>query len=918
MSSSSLLCASYSQYAQRMLDANRVSADDVLALSRQLPLSVTNVTSLIESKLPPHHDAEAAAAEALRKTRILLMLAMMEFDLRHSPTEDSLNVITKTISSLADAATLYALDVAYRALVEIHGEPRSDSTGEAMPLWVMGMGKLSGNELNVSSDMDLVFVFEHEGETKPSVEGQRIRALSHGEFFDRLGRRVIKLLDDVNEFGFVFRVDMRLRPNGASGALCVSLSTLEKYLFTQARTWERFVWLKSRLMNPTSQSHLLEQIVNPFVFRRYLDYDAIDALRDVHHKIRAKAESRAAKNPESEDIKIGAGGIREIEFSVQLPQMIKGARLPSLQQKATLAALPELAKMGLLDEVSMSQLRDHYIFLRHLEHRIQYLNDAQTQQIPIEPELRERIAHAMRYENWAQLEIQLRAGQANVMQHFNSLFDTAPEREPEERSLQKVPSSLADPQNDDWAVVWARFDSPQEIQDASARIENSPRLNQLPERSLARYKQLVNASARILIDKHSDRIIPSEWLQRIWNFLDAISRRSSYLALLVEYPKALERLVELLTSSRFVADYLTAHPILLDELLNVEQLHRAPDWPALKVHLNELLDHAKSHDGKPDVERQMDILRENHHSQVFRLLVQDLDGLWTVEQLADHLSDLTDVMLDAALYHCWDAFAKKHRDIPKFAIIAYGKLGGKEMGYASDLDLVFIFDDPAQESLDVYSRFAQRLNNWLTAPTGAGVLFDTDYRLRPNGDSGLMVVSTKMFEQYQRESAWFWEHQALTRARYCAGDAQIGAWFEDCRRSILSAERDLDKVRSEISSMRNKLQAGHPNPTELFDLKYDSGGMVDIEFCVQALVLGYSNRHPELLDNKGNIALLERAGSAGLIDLTLAKQCADAYRHYRHIQHTLRMQNIAKPRVAPESVSEYINAVNQLHAIVLI
>ena len=917
MNSSSLLCSAYSQYAQRMLDANRVSSDEVSSLVGKLPLSVSEMTELIQSKMSAHHDAEVAAGEALRKTRILVMLAMMEFDLLHPPTEDSLNVVTKTISSLADASTLYALDVAYRALVEIHGEPRSESTGEAMPLWVMGMGKLSGNELNVSSDMDLIFVFEHEGETVAPIEGQRIRALSHGEFFDRMGRRIIKLLDDVNEFGFVFRVDMRLRPNGASGALCVSLNTLEKYLFTQARTWERFVWLKSRLMNPTPHSHLLEQIVNPFVFRRYLDYDAIDALRDVHHKIRAKAESRAARNPESEDIKIGAGGIREIEFSVQLPQMIKGARLPILQQKATLSVLPELGKMGLLSDASVNQLHEHYIFLRHLEHRIQYLNDTQTQQIPVEPELRDRIAKAMGFHNWNKLEAKLRVGQQNVINHFNALFDTAPEREPEERSLQTAPSSSGDPQNDDWAAIWARFDSPQEVQDAYVRIENSSRLNQLPERSLARYKQLVNTSTHILVSKHCDRLIPSEWLQRVWNFLDAISRRSSYLALLVEYPKALERLVELLANSRFVADYLTAHPILLDELLNVEQLHRAPNWPALKAHLNELLVHAKSHDGKPDVERQMDILRENHHSQVFRLLVQDLDGLWTVEQLADHLSDLTDVMLEVALYHCWNAFAKKHRDTPKFAIIAYGKLGGKEMGYASDLDMVFIFDDPAQESLDVYSRFAQRLNNWLTAPTGAGVLFDTDYRLRPNGDSGLMVVSTKMFEQYQRESAWFWEHQALTRARFCAGDAEIGAWFEACRCSILSAERDLDKVRSEISSMRDKLQAGHPNPTELFDLKYDSGGMVDIEFCVQALVLGYSNRYPELLDNKGNIALLERAGNAGLIDQTLAKQCGDAYRHYRHVQHILRMQNISKPRIEPESVTEHVKAVNKLRAIVL-
>ena len=319
----------------------------------------------------------------------------------------------------------------------------------------------------------------------------------------------------------------------------------------------------------------------------------------------------------------------------------------------------------------------------------------------------------------------------------------------------------------------------------------------------------------------------------------------------------------------------------------------------------------------PDVERQMDILRETHHSQVFRLLVQELDGLWTVEQLADHLSDLTDLILDSAITYCWAAFPKKHRENPLFAIIAYGKLGGKEMGYASDLDLVFIFDDPAPEALEVYSRFAQRLNNWLTAPTGAGILFETDYRLRPNGDSGLMVVNTNMFERYQLESAWFWEYQALTRARYCAGNTEVGAWFENCRRQILSTERDPDKVRQEINEMRLKLQAGHPNPTDLFDIKYDSGGMVDIEFCVQALVLSYSHQHPELLDNKGNIALLERAAQAGLLEHTLAHQCGDAYRHYRHLQHGMRMQNINKPRVLLETVSKQVLAVNHLREIVL-
>ncbi|MBS1174664.1 MAG: glnE [Burkholderiaceae bacterium] len=901
----SLTCYSYSQYAQRMLDSGRVLPEEVQALSARLPLSKADVMQLFVQHTPAHHDVEYAVGAAMRKVRALIMLAMMEFDLTHAPTESSLNAVTQTISALADVSVMHALEHSYQTLCDVHGEPRSETTGSAMPLWVMGMGKLSGNELNVSSDVDLVFVFEHEGETVvPAAQpDKRIRTLSHSEFFERVGKRVIKLLDDVNEHGFVFRVDMRLRPNGASGALCVSLNTLEKYLFTQARAWERFVWLKSRLINPTDASHFLEQMVQPFVFRRYLDYDAIDALRDVHSKIRDKAHARAVKNPESEDIKIGSGGIREIEFSVQLPQIIKGARVPKLQQKATLAVLPELANAGLMDAGIAEQLHAHYVFLRHFEHRIQYLNDAQTQQIPIESELRARLANAMGYASYDELETQLRVGQKQVEQYFNTLFDY---------SSEETAANTDDRQSDELASLWAYFESHQEVQDLYEQTRTNPRLSLLPERSLARYQQLILSGARTLVAQNPDTQLPTEWLRRVWNFLDAISRRSSYLALLVEFPKAMERLVELLTRSRWAADYLTAHPILLDELLNIEQLHRAPDWPQLQSHLNDLLAHTA-----PDVERQMDILRETHHSQIFRLLAQELDGLWTVEQLADHLSDLTDVMLQCALTHCWNAFNKKHIDAPKLAIIAYGKLGGKEMGYASDLDLVFIYEDADPEAGMIYARFAQRLDNWLTAPTGAGVLFETDYRLRPNGDSGLMVVSTKMFEQYQRQSAWFWEFQALTRARFCAGDASVGTWFEQCRREILAQPRELDAVRHEILDMRGKLQAGHPNPTELFDLKYDVGGMVDIEFCVQAMILSYSNTHPELLDNKGNIALLEKAERAGLISQGLGTRCGDAYREYRHLQHIARLQNVVKPRVEAETVTEYVTAVNQLRVEVL-
>lgn len=888
-----LFCENFSHYAQRLLNSNRVDAAKITDLSQRLPLGLPELNELIANFTPPHHDAEFAANVTLRQTRAHLMLALMEYDLTHAPTQASLAVVTQTISAFADAAVLHAMSVARAQLAEVHGEP-FDAQGEPMPLWVMGMGKLSGHELNVSSDIDLIFVFEHGGDTR-AVDGGRVRSISHHEFFDKLGRRMIKLLDDVTEHGFVFRVDMRLRPNGASGALCISLAGLEEYLLTQARTWERFAWLKSRLLNPSSESKQLQQLIEPFVFRRYLDYDAIDALRDVHHKIRHKA----AQNSGVVDIKIGAGGIREIEFIVQLFQIIKGARAPELRQTATLAVLPQLAQAQLLDADKVAQLTEHYVFLRHLEHRIQYINDAQTQRLPTDASDLIKLAQAMQCDDLLE---RLQSGNQMVEAHFNQLFEPV-----SDTAHKHAPA----PQNDEQAHLIAPFDEPNTLQERLQRLESDPRLNQLPERSASRYKQLVQRTLIALTTQHNAPI-PTEYALRVFNFLDSIAKRSSYLALLVEYPKALEHLIKLMTRSRWAGDYLTAHPILLDELLTPANLRMSPDWPLVESKLAAELNHATG-----DVERQMDILRETHHAQVFRLLAQELDGLWTMEQLADHLSELTDIVLRQALHFCWLAYPKRHIDTPHFAIIAYGKLGGKEMGYASDLDLVFLFGDAADNVDEIYTRFAQRLNNWLTTPTAAGILFETDYRLRPNGASGLLVTSLNMFKQYQTQSAWFWEHQAITRARYCAGDVHIGDWFELERRAILQTPREAATVVREILDMRDKIQAGHPNHTDLFDVKYDAGGMVDIEFCVQALVLLHSRTHANLLDNKGNIALLQRAADAGLINEKLAQDCANAYRDYRNLQHAARLQNISPTRVAHSTVSAQIRAVDDLRAIVL-
>ncbi len=396
---------------------------------------------------------------------------------------------------------------------------------------------------------------------------------------------------------------------------------------------------------------------------------------------------------------------------------------------------------------------------------------------------------------------------------------------------------------------------------------------------------------------------PDATLARCMDLIETVGRRAAYLALLEEHPEALERLTALMSASSWSAEFLNRHPILLDELLDARVLLAPPDRGEFARDLRRQLAQFAG-----DTERQMDALREAHHAQVFRLLAQDLAGALTVERLADHLSDLADVMLQVTLELCWTRLRGRHTEEPRFAVIGYGKLGGKELGYASDLDIIFLHDDPHEQAQENYARLAQRLNHWLTTRTGAGVLFETDLRLRPDGASGLMVSSIDAFRRYQRESAWVWEHQALTRARFCAGDAAVGAEFEAERRAVLQLRRDERKLREEVLAMRKKLLEGHPNRSDSFDLKHDRGGMIDIEFVVQYLVLAHAHRHPELVANAGNIALLKLAAELGLIPADLAESVRSAYREFRRRQHGLRLNGAKYARVPPAEVKDEIAA----------
>ncbi|HEX5864801.1 MAG TPA: bifunctional [glutamate--ammonia ligase]-adenylyl-L-tyrosine phosphorylase/[glutamate--ammonia-ligase] adenylyltransferase, partial [Casimicrobiaceae bacterium] len=718
---------------------------------------------------------------------------------------------------------------------------------------------------------------------------------------DRLGRSVIAALADVTAEGFVFRVDMRLRPYGDSGPLSASFAALEQYLVTQGRTWERYAWLKARPLTGERGGEL-EQLIAPFVFRKYLDYDAYAGLRDVHRQIREQGR----RKDYARNIKLGPGGIREIEFIVQALQLVRGGREPALRLRATLPALAALGTRGLLPRPAIAELAAAYVFLRNLEHRLQYRDDQQTHDVPSDSTEQLALARACGCADAAALHEVLARHRSAVDRHFDAVFgeDTADE--------DPLASIWLDPTPGDAqcaALAATGYGAPIALIESLARVRQSRRYLQLPTLSRQRFDTLVPQLLRAAADAAvSATVEPEAVFARLLTLLETISGRSVYLALLSEHPPVLPRIAQLVAASAWAADYLTRHPLLLDELLDSRVLLAEPDWNAWRRELDLQL---RAHPDDP--ERQMDALRHFQHAQTFRLLAQDLNGLLTVERLADHLSTLADIVLAATLEHCW---AQMHGDAgvapPKFAIIGYGKLGGKELGYASDLDLVFLYDDPDESAPERYARLAHRLNTWLTTTTAAGRLYDTDLRLRPDGASGLVVSSLTAFCRYQREQAWTWEHQALTRARFVAGDAGIGAAFEAEREAILRLPRDPVRLRDDVVEMRRRMYAGHPNKSALFDLKHDPGSMVDVEFTVQFLVLLHSARYPPLTRNVGNIALLALAAELGLVPAPLAATVADVYREYRRLQHQIRLQGAPLARAPPAAQTARREAVAEL------
>jgi [glutamine synthetase] adenylyltransferase / [glutamine synthetase]-adenylyl-L-tyrosine phosphorylase len=871
--------AGHSRFVQRV----RRRYGDQLPL---LPLGrpdAASIAALIEALASRGH----ALPAALRIARHLVIERLAVIDVEQ---DAPLAAVTSAMTSLAEAALEAALADALQDTAKRHGLPHT-AAGTPIEFWIVGMGKLGARELNVSSDIDLVYVYEEDGQTDGA------QSISAHEYFSKVARSLYALIGDVTDDGFVFRVDLALRPNGNSGPPVVSLAMLEEYLQTQGREWERFAWLKSRVVAPraavtSGRALALRSLVAPFVYRRYLDYGVFEGLRQLHGKIREEAQRRAAGRPErSNDVKLSRGGIREIEFIVQLLLVVRGGQFPEIRTRSTLKALQRLVGRGLMKPAAAERLAEGYTFLRRIEHRIQYLDDQQTHLLPAGDDDLGWLARSMGLAcnaDACELLDLLGAVREIVATEFDALLHEGRGVAGNDNGACKACGPGPLPIDSDGFLDQL----PPALAERTKRWAASARVQTLRDASKQRLGRLVQRAAEsVALGRCSE-----EAVLRFIDWIEPLLKRESYLALLVERPEVQQRLLRLLGLARWPMRYLMQHPGVIDELADSRMVAGRFDRGELASELDER--HAAwERSGEAGEEALLDTLRRAHHAEVFRTLVRDVEGRLTVEQVADDLSALADALLECTLRWAWSQLKQRHREQPQFAIVAYGKLGGKELGYGSDLDVVFVFDDQDEADTDrafeVYSAFVRRLITWLTVRTAAGELFDIDTALRPNGNSGLLVTSISSFEQYQRgrgsNTAWTWEHQALTRARCCAGPPALAARIEAMRREVLAAPRDMAALRAEVLSMREKVRASRPVKAGLFDVKHSAGGMMDAEFAVQYLVLAHSSAHAGLLDNVGNIALLQRAEAAALLPPGVGTAAADAYRDLRRAQHRARL-----------------------------
>ncbi|NBB10921.1 bifunctional [glutamate--ammonia ligase]-adenylyl-L-tyrosine phosphorylase/[glutamate--ammonia-ligase] adenylyltransferase [Pseudomonas sp. SLFW] len=822
----------------------------------------------------------------------------------------------RDLSDMADGS----IDLAYRWLYDRHcqqfGVPTGRRTGEAQQMVILGMGKLGAVELNLSSDIDLIFAYPEGGETV----GVK-RPLDNQEFFIRLGQRLIKALDPVTVDGFVFRVDMRLRPYGSSGALVLSFNALEQYYQDQGRDWERYAMIKARVVggDQAKGSELLEML-RPFVYRRYLDFSAIEALRTMKQLIQQEVRRKGM----AANIKLGSGGIREVEFIAQAFQLIHGGRDLSLQQRPLLKVLRTLEGQGYLPTAVITELREGYEFLRYTEHAIQVIADRQTQMLPEDDRDQARIAFIMGFADWDAFHAQLMYWRGRVDWHFRQVIADPDEEEGQEDGGEEIVGG-------EWLPLWEESQNEEaacrqlqeggfvDAQKALKHLNNLRNSSQL--RSMQRLgRERLDAFIPRLLAQAVEHANPDLVLERVLPLVEAVARRSAYLVLLTENPGALRRLLTLCAASPWIAEQIARFPLLLDELLNEGRLFSPPQALELAAELRERLTRIP----EDDLEQQMEALRHFKLAHRLRVAASEITGSLPLMKVSDYLTWLAEAILEQVLALAWRHTVARHGAPrrpdgtlcdPGFVIVGYGKVGGIELGHGSDLDLVFIHDGDPQAETDgpkpidgaqFFTRLGQRIIHLITTQTNSGQLYEVDMRLRPSGAAGLLVSSLGAFSRYQENEAWTWEHQALVRARVLVGSVDVGNGFEGVRASVLGRERDLATLRQEVSDMRAKMRdnlgtkgtlagkgANAFEPTSSFDLKQDAGGIVDIEFMVQYAALAWSREHPALLRYTDNIRILEGLEEAGLMPAADASLLREVYKAYRSAAHRQALQKEA-------------------------
>jgi len=892
-----------SEFAYQIWESRTVSCQTFL---RSYPLNSTLTRQQIDDLIQDYTLDEdyqlADEVKVMSGLRNLRTLLMMRWIWQDALQMISLEQLTDELSEFAGGCISFAKEYTYKNLTAQYGEPtfiNAQGNVQIDDMAIMAMGKLGAHELNLSSDIDLIFVHQARGETNGSKE-KGTRSIDNKRFMTRLGQGIIKLLDNKTADGFVFRVDMRLRPWGDGSDLAIHLSALQKYFALHGRAWERFAWLKARVVGQIDQPFYdeIQALIKPFVFRYYVDYSAFSALREMKSLI----QNQVAQREDLDNIKLGAGGIRDIEFIVQAFQLIYGGRHPQLQIKPCLQAMQVLREIGYLEQSTYEGLQAAYRFLRRLEHGIQAINDQQTQRLPHDTQWQHNLAITLGFADWTALLSQLNYHRNNVNDPF--------ERMVTERQVPDNEDTDLEPEDLDEQIARLNEVLTADNRELLQNFWQSKMVANLSEEARERLDDAYPVIVHALLAHQEQQKLANTALPRLISLLEAICRRSIYLVMIAENPNATIELIPMLSASPWIAKELAQYPVLLDTFLQQRYRH-LPDKRELRDILRQQLLRVEP----DDEEELLSVLRLFKKNQVLAVAASDVLAERPIMKVSDSLTYIAEVVLEAALERAFAEIVNRYgypigQDGDPvteadcgFAIIGYGKLGGLELSYSSDLDLVFLHKIKEQgmttgeksvSGMKFAARLVQKLMNYLNTQTRDGRAYEIDMRLRPSGNAGMMVVSYHAFETYQMDKAWSWEHQALVRARAICGDRRVTARFCDIRREVLALPRTLDQVRSEVTSMRIKMQK-HLGTNQWqqqagkFHLKQDAGGIVDIEFLAQFAVLAYSHEYPSLTKWSDNVRIFEEVASLGIWQSQVCQDLTDAYLRIRAATHQLAL-----------------------------